>query len=353
MKSRWTVQRWALWVGVGALLLLSLPGRAWAQGGAQSGSLNATDINGLFGIVLLLAILVFFLVEGLLVFAIIRYRRRSNDEMPEQVHGNNRMELGWTLGSAALVLVLFFFTLGFYQQPRGLPANSEPLSVQVMGHTWYWEFFYPDSGVRLVSTTDTFRVPAGRPVVLEITSADVQHSFWIPELAGKVDAIPGRVQRMWFQVDEPRTYVGLCAEYCGREHYNMLIDLEVLAEPEFVAWYGEEAAAVAAAAEVDLQAEAAALTGDPAAGAVLYQDIGCVACHALADVQVVGPSFLGLGTRAAERREGYTADEYLRESILHPCDFVVSGFTCVMPQTYGDQLSPQDLADLVAFLSQQ
>ena len=340
-------------LGAAVLALLSLSGPVWAQSGTQSGSLNAVEIQGLFNIVLVFAILVFILVEGLLIFAILRYRRRRDDEMPEQIHGNTRLEIGWTVGSTVLVLILFFFTLGFYQQPRNLPAGSDPLVVQVTGHTWYWEFYYPETGIRLNSRTDDFRVPAARPVVLEIASADVQHSFWVPELSGKVDAIPGRVQRMWFQVDEPRTFVGQCAEYCGREHYNMLINVDVMDDAEFTTWYDGEAAAVAAAAEAAAAQDAASLVGVPAAGEALYNSLGCVACHSLDGSTRVGPSFQGLGDRAGTRIEGTSAQDYVHNSILNPCDFVVEGFTCVMPQNYGDQLAPQDLADLVSFLLAQ
>lgn len=345
MSRYMAVLRWAAVGAAGLLALVAGAGPALAQSGGQAGSLDAQDISVLFNIVMGMAVLVFILVEGLLLFALIRYRRRSHDEMPKQVHGNNRLEIGWTIGSAVLVVVLFFFTLGFYQIPRTL-SEDDALTIEVIGNTWFWEFYYPETGVR---TTAEFNVPAGRPVVLEISSRDVQHSFWLPELAGKIDAIPGRVQRMWFQVDEQKVFVGQCAEYCGREHYNMPIRLNVLPEAEYAAWMDEEAAAVAAAQEVDLEAEAAAITGTVAAGEALYAGLGCTACHSLDGTAGVGPSYLGLGERAAEMLEGYSAEEYVRESILNPCAFVVEGFSCVMPQNYGDQLSPQDLADLVAF----
>jgi cytochrome c oxidase subunit 2 len=357
MKSNWALKRWAL-AGVMVMLFLLLPARVWAQSGSQSGSLDAEDISVLFNIVMVMAVVVFILVEGLLIFALVRYRRRSQDEMPEQVHGNTRLEIGWTVGSAVLVIILFFFTLGFYQQPRTLSAEAEPLTIEVTGNMWFWDFYYPETGVRVNSNSNIpLRVPAGQPVVLEITSADVQHSFWVPELAGKVDAIPGRVQRMWFEVEQPRTYVGQCAEYCGKEHYSMLIDIEVMEPQAFAEWYNSEADAIAelaAASEgVDLETEAANLEGNPAAGEVLYTNLGCLACHSLDGTGVVGPSFQGIGQRSAERIEGVDAETYLIESIIYPCDFVVDEYTCVMPQNYGDQLSPQGLADLVAFLLEQ
>ncbi len=356
-----------LWIAaVGALvLLLGLPGQTWAQGGAQSGSLNATEISTLFTLVLVIAVGVFVLVEGLLIFAIVRYRRRRADEMPRQVHGNTALEIGWTVGSFAIVLVLFFFTLAFYQTSRAAPADDEPLIVEVIGHTWYWEFRYPTTGVSVsfdpaatppqpgFRPPAVLRVPAGQTVVLEITSQDVQHSFWVPALAGKVDAIPGRVQRMWFKVDQPGTYVGQCAEYCGFEHYNMLINVEVMAPEAYAAWMDGQAAAVAAAAQANAEAAGQVLGGDAAAGEQLYTAIGCNACHSLDGSVLVGPSFQGLGQRAGERIDGYTAEEYLHESIVAPCSFVVEGFFCVMPQNYGDRLTPQNIADLIAFLQAQ
>lgn len=336
------VQRWAVAV-VAVTVLLLLPVRAGAQSG--SGSLAADEINVLFNIVLVLALVVFVFVEGLLIYALVRFRRRSDDEMPEQVHGDMRLELSWTIGSAVLVLILFFFTLGFYQQDRSLPDGA--YTVQVTGRTWAWDFGYEDTGV---TTTETLNVPAGQPVLLEISSEDVQHSFWVPEIAGKVDAIPGRTQLMWFRVDEPGTYVGQCAEYCGLSHAEMLITVNVLPQEEFTAWIETETAAVLAAQEVDLAGEALALTGDVATGEALYTSLGCMACHSLDGSQLVGPSYLGLGQRAGEVRDGYSAEEYIIEAILHPCDYLAEGFaTCVMPQNYADQLAPQDLADLIAF----
>ncbi|MFC1960996.1 cytochrome c oxidase subunit II [Chloroflexota bacterium] len=341
--------------GILMVLILLLPAAVGAQSGTQTGSLDATDISALFNIVLVMAVVVFLLVEGLLIFALVNYQRRSDDEMPEQVHGNNKMELGWTVGSALLVLVLFFFTLGFYQLPRAIPQDQDPLTIEVTGRMWQWEFRYPDEDVLVVQngpSDDAFEalnVPAGRPVVLEITSADVQHSFWVPELAGKVDAIPGRVQRMWFQVDEPRDYIGQCAEYCGSVHYNMMLRVNVLPEEEFNTWLHDEAVAVAAAQVVDVLT----LTGDPMAGEALYTAKGCNACHTLDESALVGPSYLGIGDRAGETFEGLSAQEYIYLSIIKPCDFVVDGFTCVMPQNYEEQLAPQDIADLMAFILEQ
>ncbi len=363
MKSRGALRRW-VFIGVGVMVCLLLPGQVWAQSGSQSGSLDAEDISGLFSLVMVMAVLVFILVEGLLIFAIIRYRRRSDAEMPEQVHGNNRLEISWTVGSAILVVILFFFTLGFYQQPRGLAEEEDALTVQVIGHVWYWEYRYPNTGVTIISndleSEDEFanlplNVPAGRPAILEISSADVQHSFWVPELAGKVDAIPGRVQRLWFQVDEPRQYIGQCAEFCGQQHFRMLITINVMDSAEFAGWLDSEALAVAAAQQGNLEADALALEGDPVNGQVLYAgNLACQTCHSSDGTLIVGPTFQGLGQRAAERIEGVSAGQYIIESILRPNDYVVEGYVAgIMPQNFSERLSAQELADLLAFLREQ
>lgn len=363
MKSRGALRRWAARFAAGLVLLL-LPGRVIAQTGSQSGSLEAGDISRLFALVLIMAVAIFILVEGLLIFAIIRYRRRSDSEMPEQVHGNNRLEISWTVASAVLVVILFFFTLGFYQQPRGLADEEQALVVEVTGHVWYWEYRYQDTGVTILSNDvpsgDEFanqplNVPAGRPVILEITSADVQHSFWVPELSGKVDAIPGRVQRMWFQVDEPRQYVGQCAEFCGLQHYRMLITINVMDPNEFTEWLDAESVAVAEAQLGNLEADVLALEGDPVNGATLYaSNLACQTCHSLDGSQIIGPSFQGIWQRAAERIEGVSVEQYIVESILRPNDFVVEGFVAgVMPQNFSERLTAQELADLLAFMREQ
>jgi cytochrome c oxidase subunit 2 len=155
---------------------------------------------------------------------------------------------------------------------------------------------------------------------------------------------------MWFQVEQPEVFLGQCAELCGAEHYNMPIRLNVMPDQEFAAWLDAEAVAVAAAQEVDLEEEAAQLEGNVGTGQALYTGLGCQACHSLDGTAGVGPTYAGISGRAGTMVEGLSAEDYIRESILRPCDFLVESYTCVMPQNYAEQLSPQDLADLVAFI---
>jgi cytochrome c oxidase subunit 2 len=344
-------QRWIA-LGTGALLLaLILPGTVLAAPPSPltPGTGNAAAISDLFFLVLYIAIAVFVIVEGLLIFAIVRYRRRSDDEMPEQVHGNNALEITWTVIPSVIVIGLAALTFQTLKAERAVPADA--MTVEVIGHQWYWEYHYPDSDV---TVRDDFKVPTGQPVLLEVISADVQHSFWVPELGGKIDAIPGHVNTTWFQVDEPGTFVGQCAEYCGLEHYLMLTEVEAVSQAEFDAWIGAEIASAGEFQAIGTDLETPLPAGDAAAGETVYTELGCMACHSPNEGEVlVGPPLPGTGERAATRVADYTAEEYLRETILLPCDYLVDGFTCLMPQNFGDRLDAQGLSDLIAYLLEQ
>ncbi|MDO8749953.1 MAG: cytochrome c oxidase subunit II, partial [Dehalococcoidia bacterium] len=165
----------------------------------------------LFKIVLGLAVLVFVLVEGVLLFVIIRFRRRARQGMPSQTHGNTRLEVAWTLAPALVLLVIAIPTVTT-QFAVSNPPSAPDLEVRVVAHQWWWEFQYPDLGV---VTANEMYIPVGKVVNLTLESQDVIHSFWVPNLAGKMDMIPNRINTMWLQADEVKTYQGQCAEFCG------------------------------------------------------------------------------------------------------------------------------------------
>jgi cytochrome c oxidase subunit 2 len=306
-------------------------------------------VAGLFYLVLSIAAVVFVLVEGLLIFAVVRYRRRDDeDEEPAQIHGNSTLEIIWTVVPALIMALLFYLTLSTIKAQQNTPPDA--MTVEVIGHQWFWEIRY-DNGVIL---TDELRVPVGQPVELEITSKDVIHSFWIPQLAGKQDAIPGHVTSTWFEVEESGVYPGQCAEFCGLEHYAMLFEVQAMPREEFDAWMADKVASlgdVVGTAEVP---DAATLPpGSLGEGETLFGSLGCQSCHSLDGSPLVGPTVQGIGQRAAGRIEGYSTEQYLAESIVRPCDYIVSEFTCVMPQNFGERLTAADLSNLIAFLSEQ
>lgn len=308
-------------------------------------------ISDLFLTVASVAVVIFLLVEGLIIFAVVRFRRRSEDEMPRQVHGNNVLELLWTIIPAGIMVSLFVITIPVLNFERNSPQSKDALNVQVTGRQWQWEFKYNDTGI---TATKELHIPTGRPIVLQLVSLDVIHSFWVPQLSGKTDVIPGYNNTMWFQADKAGEFDGQCAEFCGLQHYSMLVKVIAMEPADFKAWMDEQVKEASTFTPVGTDINTELPDGDATRGADLYKSMGCASCHSLDGSTLVGPSFQGVAARAATRKPGYTAELYLHESIVKPCEYVVAGFTCVMPQDFGTKkLNKQNLADIIAFLLQQ
>ncbi|MCC6904750.1 MAG: cytochrome c oxidase subunit II [Anaerolineae bacterium] len=316
----------------------------------RPGSGNAAVFGALFWPILAIATVVFVLVEGLLIFAIVRYRRRYDDDTPVQVHGNNTLELIWTIIPALIMAVLFAMTLVELQKERNTPPDA--MRIEVTGHQWYWEFYYPETGLKLDSrTTTSFFIPTDRPVAFEVTSKDVIHSFWVPQLNGKMDAIPGRVNTVWAGDVKPGTYAGQCAEFCGLRHYNMLFNIIAVTPEDFDVWMQAQVFLASQFRPVGTDIEAPLPSGEATSGEALFVAQGCVACHSLDGSTLVGPSMQGMAGRAEGRSTELSAEQYLHQSIVLPCEYVVDGFACVMPQNFGtEKLDAQALADLIAYL---
>ncbi len=336
-----------------ALLMLAVPARVWAHG-PVSGGASRTDINDLFTILFWISVPVFLLVEGLILYAIIRYRRRRRDEMPEQIEGHGPLELTWTVVSLLIIAVIFVITARFmttrYQVEADNGEVTPDLTVHVTGYMFNWDYEYflgagEETGVK---TTRKLTIPANRDVLLEITSTDVQHSFWVPDLAGKVDAIPGYINTMWLNVPEPGLYPGNCAEYCGTLHYDMLIDVEVLEPAAFDAWLADQMASLGRFVPIGTDLTSPLPAGDVARGEQLFGELGCASCHG--EQPGVGPALAAMASDA-RAAEGYTPEAYLRESILVPCAVQATGYNCqIMPSNYGEKLDAQALADIIAYL---
>jgi cytochrome c oxidase subunit 2 len=255
--------------------------------------------------VFLIALLVFVFVQGLLIFAVIRFRQRPDDDgsLPVQVHGNTRLEIFWTVVPALILAGIAVPTVqGIFEQMN--EPEGEFLTVEVIGHRWWWEFYYPDWDIY---TANELVMPVDTPVRLELTAADpgrapdrgVIHSFWIPALAGKQDAVPGMVTYLNLQADEPGYYLGQCAEYCGLSHVNMRNRALVLEQDEFDEWVDNQTSGANVPEEGSLEAEGAELFGALGDGRQ-----SCVACHAIWDGE--GPRQPSVGpdlTHFMSRRE--------------------------------------------------
>ena len=200
---------------------------------------QATPANSVYNVsMLMLAICaaIFVVVGGLLTFTIVRFRSRKADDPrePAQVYGSNRIEIAWTVIPVLIVLVLGMATARAVVEVQGKRMPADALKVTVIGHQWWWEFRYPDLGI---VTANELHVPlsmAAKPAVaaLRLESADVAHSFWVPQLAGKTDVIPGITNHMWIDPQQEGIFLGNCAEYCGMQHANMLLRVVVQSEED-------------------------------------------------------------------------------------------------------------------------
>ena len=209
-------------------------------------------------------------VTSLLVYSLVAFRRRPDDDgsEPPQLYGSEQIELAWTVIPILVVVVLCLVTARTVYDVQGAEPPPGTLDVTVVGHQWWWEFRYPALGI---TTANELHVPvsdptAPTPTFLRLESADVAHSFWVPRLAGKTDLIPNRVNRMWIAPREPGLFLGQCAEYCGTQHAHMLLRVYVHPRAEFDAWVaGQRRLAVA----------------DPAvaAGRRVFETTACINCH--------------------------------------------------------------------------
>src|SRR5215470_4827580 len=213
----------------------------------------AESIRSLSVLVLAITGFIFIAVEGILIYSIVRFRRRAGagSGEPPQVYGSKSIEIAWTAAPALVVFVLVLVsarTLWEVNVPPPPPREGDnTLFVTVVGTQWWWEFTYDRYNGRELSftTANELHIPAGekgvpRRVFLTLKSADVCHSFWVPRLSGKTDLIPGRTNSMWFQTDRPGLYLGQCAEYCGTQHANMLLRVVVDSPSDFEAWLANE-----------------------------------------------------------------------------------------------------------------
>jgi cytochrome c oxidase subunit 2 len=262
----------------------------------SGGSPNANDINDLYKITLYIALVVFVLVEGALLYALVRFRARKG-AVPAQIRGNTRLEVSWTVAAAVILIALAavtFAKLGSIKNPpnsgpagdqlastdgrllyasteRKLPPNGKSLNIQVIGRQYIWQYVYPGAsepdGLGAPYSYETMVVPTETTVTLDIVSADVVHSWWIPALGGKFQAVPGYHNYTWFKVPKPGLYHGQCAFLCGRGHARMFANVKALPPAEFDAWLANQKQQIAAA-NAEAKVARAKLAGQTGAGQV-------------------------------------------------------------------------------------
>lgn len=236
----------------------------------SGGSPNANTIDGLYKIVLYIALVIFALVEAALVYTLVRFRARKG-AVAAQIHGNTRLEVGWTLGAAlvlAVLAILTFAKLSSVEDPvnsgpagdslygesptghlyatadRKLPPSGKSLNITVVGRQFVWQYVYPGSsepdGLGAPYSYEEMVVPTETTVTLDVVSADVVHSWWVPQLGGKVQAVPGYHNYTWFRIPKPGIYRGQCAFICGRGHARMIATVRAVPPAQFDAWLARQ-----------------------------------------------------------------------------------------------------------------
>ncbi len=233
--------------------------------------------SNLFWVILIISTVVFVLVIGALLYSIIRFRARPGMPEPRQTHGNTKLEIAWTIVPSAIlagVLAVTLVTMFGVQQP----ASANTITVNAIGHQWWWEFQYPD---QKFVTADEMWIPTGTVVHINLISDNVIHSFWVPELGGKTDVIPGHDNSMWLQADNAGWYRGECAEFCGTQHAHMDFLVHAVSASAYQAWLTQQQQV--AAQPTDALAQA---------GAQYFATHSCVGCHAVNGVTTADPSKL-------------------------------------------------------------
>jgi cytochrome c oxidase subunit II len=275
---------------------------------------------------------VFVLVQGLILYVVFRYRRRPGHGMPTQTHGHTVFEIGWTI---APTLILVAIGVPSVQALFDLDQPpSTPLDIEVIGHQWWWEFRYPTYNI--VTGTD-LHIPVNTPVRVTLRSADVQHSFWVPRLAGKTDVLPPRVNHMWFNANEPGFYSAQCAELCGIQHAQMRFYVVAQPQAEFDAWVQGQQAPAAAAGDVAQRGQQALISG------------GCIACHTIEGTIArgqVGPNLTHVASRSSLAGGILPNTPENLTRWLHDPQAVKAGNLMVLPRP----LTEDEIRDLVAYL---
>ena len=299
----------------------------------------AQEIKETSLLVLLICAVIFVVVAGLLLYAIVRFRHRAGDEAsePPQVYGSNQIELAWTVMPVLIVFVLILVTSRTIADIQNRKPPPGTVKATVVGHQWWWEIRYPELGI---VTANELHVPAStgdthQPTFLKLQSADVAHSFWVPQLAGKIDLIPNRENLMWIEPTKPGTYPGNCAEYCGTQHARMLIRVVVHSPDEFDRWARE-------------QQQSAATETNATEGRKAFFANSCVNCHTIRGTPAqgkFGPDLTHLMSRETLGAGAMSnTPDNLRLWVRDPQKFKVG---CLMPNM---QLTDQEVDQIAAYL---
>src|SRR5271165_3013765 len=276
-------------------------------------STPAKSIFGLSMFVLAVTAAIFVVVFTLLAYSVVKFRKRGNDDgrEPPQVYGSNQVEIAWTVIPVLVVLSLLVATARVIADVQNAARPDNTIEVTAIGHQFWWEFRYPALGV---ATANELHVPVSDgnhpiPTFIKLLSADTDHSFWVPRLAGKTDLIPNHPNSMWIDPHETGVYLGQCAQYCGTQHAKMLLRVYVQSREEFDQW-------------IEHQRQSAAASDAASEGQRIFERTACVNCHAVAGTTAIGrfgPDLTHLMSRdTIGAGAAPNTDENLRQWIQDP-----------------------------------
>lgn len=297
----------------------------------EQASTIAADVDLLYNFVMWLSIVATVAVMGVMLFFAFRYKRRSDTDPTPHIPGSHKLEIIWTIVPAIVFIAISVWGIVVYHKMDNPPANA--FAIHVTGKQWFWEFTYGNGK----KTTNELRVPVGRPVVLQMTSNDVLHSFFIPTFRVKKDVVPGYRSQLWFTATKVGEYDLFCTEFCGTNHSGMLGKVIVERQSVFDEWYAQVDAGNKTPADL---------------GADLFKSKGCFSCHSVDGSALVGPSLKGVWGKQTELADGSSVkveDNYIRESLMNPTAKVVKGFPPVMPPFQG-QLTEDEVTQLIEYL---
>jgi len=305
-------------------------------------STQAGPIDALMAAELLIIAFLFALIVVFMIYSVVVFRRKPGEDGDGvHFHGNTKLEITWTIIPLVVVLVLGFFAAqGLADVTR---AADNELKVEVIAQQFAFRFNYPDQGIE--NSTELV-LPVDQPLHLYITAVDVIHDFWVPEFRVKQDAVPGLVRELRLTPNKLGEYKVRCDELCGILHHQMLANVRVVEQSEFDSWVNGKVAEAAAGPQLSEAAQR---------GQELTVSTGCTACHNVTgEAGGIGPTWKGVFGHETELADGstVTADEaYIKNSILNPNAQVVAGYPSnVMPQTYADQLTDEQINDIVEYI---
>ncbi len=296
----------------------------------ETAAAGAAEVDLLYYFLIFVSVVMTVLIFGAVAIFAIKYRRRSEDEIPKPIEGSTKLEITWSIIPFLIMLVMFGWGAKLFFDAYTPPKDA--YNIYVVGKQWMWKVQYPE-GQREINE---LHVPTGRPVRITLASEDVIHSFFIPAFRVKHDVVPGHYDEIWFTATKPGRYHIFCAEYCGTEHSGMIGWVNVMTPAAFENWLAGGGAEGSMASQ----------------GEKLFQQLGCSTCHLL-DEQGRCPILRGVYGSQVLLDDGKTVvadDAYIRESVLNPNAKIVSGFHKDVMPTFQGQVTEENLLQLIEYI---